>query len=111
MHQNVAVMRTTVDIPEELLRQAKAEAALRGMKLKDYMTEALRAALSGELQFVAERAPEYAGADEQRLGHNCIFPLIRGAAGPAMRDLTAERLHAILEEEEVERELRSRDPR
>lgn len=104
-------MRTTVDIPEEILRQAKAEAALRGMKLKDYMTEALRAALSGDLQLVAERAPEYPGTEQQRLGDNCVFPLIRGAAGPAMRDLTAERLHAILEEEEVERELRSRDPR
>ena len=104
-------MRTTVDIPEEILRQAKAEAALRGMRLKDYLTEALRSALSGELQLVAARAPRYSGTDAQRLGDNCVFPLIRGAAGPSMRDLTAERLHAILEEEEVERELRSRDPR
>jgi len=94
-----------------VLRQAKSEAALRGMKLKDYVTEALRAALSGELRLVAERAPEYPGTDEQRLGDNCIFPLIRGSAGPAMRDLTAERLHAILEEEEVERELSSQDSR
>lgn len=104
-------MRTTVDIPEELLRRAKAEAALRGMKLKDYMTEALRAALSGELQVVAERAPEYPGTEEQRLGDNCVLPLIRGTADPAMRDLTAERVHAILQEEEVERELRSQDTR
>ena len=28
-------MRTTVDIPDELLRRAKSEAALRGRKLKD----------------------------------------------------------------------------
>jgi len=104
-------MRTTVDIPEEILRRAKSEAALRGMKLKDYVTEALRAALSGEARLVAERAPAYPGTDEQRLGDNCVFPLIRGAGGPALRDLTAERLHEILEEEEVERELRSRDRR
>jgi len=100
-----------MDHAHQVLRQAKSEAALRGMKLKDYVTEALRAALSGELRLVAERAPEYAGTDEQRLGDNCVFPLIRGAAGPAMRDLTAERLHAILEEEEVERELSSQDSR
>ena len=28
-------MRTTIDVPDHLLRQAKATAALRGIKLKD----------------------------------------------------------------------------
>ena len=31
-------MRTTIDIPEPLLRRLKATAALRGMKLKDLFT-------------------------------------------------------------------------
>jgi len=35
-------MRTTVDIPDDLFRQAKAEAALRGRKLKDLVVEGLR---------------------------------------------------------------------
>ncbi|HLY45142.1 MAG TPA: hypothetical protein VKQ73_06155 [Stellaceae bacterium] len=35
-------MRTTVDIPDELLRRAKSEAALRGRKLKDLIEEGLR---------------------------------------------------------------------
>jgi hypothetical protein len=35
-------MRTTVDIPDELLRRAKSEAALRGRKLKDLVEEGLR---------------------------------------------------------------------
>jgi hypothetical protein len=35
-------MRTTVDLPDELLRRAKAEAALRGRKLKDLVEEGLR---------------------------------------------------------------------
>lgn len=34
-------MRTTVDIPERLLRKAKAIAALEGKKLKDVVNEAL----------------------------------------------------------------------
>jgi len=38
-------MRTTVDIPDELLRRAKSEAALRGRKLKDLVEEGLRLAL------------------------------------------------------------------
>ena len=36
-------MRTTVDIPDELFRRAKSEAALRGRKLKDLVEEGLRA--------------------------------------------------------------------
>ncbi|HTQ09613.1 MAG TPA: hypothetical protein VMI31_06035 [Fimbriimonadaceae bacterium] len=31
-------MRTTIDLPDDLLRRAKATAALRGMKLKDLIT-------------------------------------------------------------------------
>jgi hypothetical protein len=35
-------MRTTVDLPDDLLRRAKSEAALRGRKLKDLVEEGLR---------------------------------------------------------------------
>ncbi|MDI6748809.1 MAG: hypothetical protein QMD73_01355 [Rhodocyclaceae bacterium] len=35
-------MRTTVDLSDEILRRAKAEAALRGRKLKDLIEEGLR---------------------------------------------------------------------
>jgi hypothetical protein len=38
-------MRTTVDLPEELFRRAKSEAALRGQKLKDLIEEGLRLVL------------------------------------------------------------------
>jgi hypothetical protein len=36
-------MRTTIDIPDELFRRVKSEAALRGSKLKDLVEEGLRA--------------------------------------------------------------------
>ena len=39
-------MRTTVDIPDELLRRAKSEAALSGRKLKDLVEEGLRLVLA-----------------------------------------------------------------
>jgi hypothetical protein len=39
-------MRTTVDIPDELLRRAKSEAALRGRRLKDLIEEGLRLVLA-----------------------------------------------------------------
>jgi hypothetical protein len=38
-------MRTTVDIPDELFRRAKSEAALRGRKLKDLVEDGLRLVL------------------------------------------------------------------
>ena len=41
-------MRTTVDIPDALLRRAKSEAALRGRKLKDLVEEGLRLVLEKE---------------------------------------------------------------
>ena len=39
-------MRTTVDLPDALFRRAKAEAALRGRKLKDLVEEGLELVLS-----------------------------------------------------------------
>ena len=40
-------MKTTVEVPDDLYRQAKAEAALRGRKLKDLFEEGLRLVLAG----------------------------------------------------------------
>jgi len=31
-------MRTTIDLPDDVFRRAKADAAMRGMKFKDYAT-------------------------------------------------------------------------
>jgi len=74
---------------------------LRGRSLKDFVTEAIRAALRAPADFVAEGEPTY--GDQQVVGEDCVFPLIRGPGGPVLRDLTPERVHEILEEEEVER--------
>lgn len=38
-------MKMTVEVPDELYRQAKAEAALRGLKLRDLIEEGLRLVL------------------------------------------------------------------
>ena len=51
-------MRTTVDIPDELFRRAKSEAALRGRKLKDLVEEGLRLVLEKEkIPAEAEQKP------------------------------------------------------
>ena len=39
-------MKTTVEVPDDLYRRAKAEAALRGRKLRDLVEEGLRLVLA-----------------------------------------------------------------
>jgi hypothetical protein len=94
-------MRTTIDIPADLLRQVKAQAALRGVRLKDYVADALRAAV--------HRTPPAAPRDRDSIEAQLSrFPLIRGEAGPGLRDLTPEKLHLLLEEEDVDAALHPR---
>jgi hypothetical protein len=51
-------MRTTVDIPDELFRRAKSQAALRGRKLKDLVEEGLRLVIEQEkLPTAAKKKP------------------------------------------------------
>jgi hypothetical protein len=54
----MGAMRTTVDIPDELFRRAKSEAALRGRKLKDLVAEGLRLVLVKETPALAELTSE-----------------------------------------------------
>ena len=99
-------MRTTIDIPEPLLRRVKAEAALQGLRLKDFVRHALQRHLAD-----GRHPPEPAGVsvlDAQELGANCTFPLITGAAGPAMRELGGDGARKLLDEEDIDREFHSR---
>jgi plasmid stability protein len=47
-------MRTTIDLPDDLFRRVKSEAALRGTHLKDLIREALRLALEPQEQTKAQ---------------------------------------------------------
>jgi hypothetical protein len=73
-------MRTTVDIPEFLLRQARARAALEGRKLKDIVNDALICLLSDTRESSREEPlPELPeGVDLQAVGRFRL-PLIRSA--------------------------------
>ncbi len=61
-----AVMKTTVELPDDLYRQAKVEAALRGRKLKDLVEEGLRLVLHAP-RATPER-PSLAGLMESARG-------------------------------------------
>jgi hypothetical protein len=59
-------MKTTVELPDSLYRQAKAEAALRGRKLKDLVEEGLRLVLDAPPD--TTRHPSLVGLMKQALG-------------------------------------------
>ncbi len=85
-HKNAPV-RTTVDIPDELLRQAKARAALDGMKLKDLITRYVE-------QGLRDTPPI------KRLGRRrSDLPVARAATGRTLRSLTNADIEGILEED------------
>ena len=50
-------MRTTIDLPEDLLRRVKAKAALKGMKMKDFIALLLEHGILGDQLEVATTQP------------------------------------------------------
>jgi hypothetical protein len=76
-------VKTTIDIPDELFRLAKARASLRGISLRQFVTDTLRARL--------ER--------EEKLARATDPPWMKGFGGLA--DLAGEtgRIRALIEKE------------
>lgn len=79
-------MKTTIEIPDDLFRQAKAQAALQGVRLRDLVEYGLRLAV--------ETPP--APASNKRT----VFPLIKASGEVAA--LTDEQVAAALAEMEDE---------
>jgi hypothetical protein len=59
-------MKTTVEVPDDLYRRAKAEAALRGRKLRDLIEEGLRLVLASPRK--TRRHPSLAGLMKRARG-------------------------------------------
>jgi predicted component of type VI protein secretion system len=59
-------MKTTVELPDAIYRQAKAEAALRGRKLKDLIEEGLRLVLDAPAETAGR--PDLAGLMQHARG-------------------------------------------
>jgi hypothetical protein len=74
-----AFMRTTVDLPDALFKRVKSEAALRGMRLREFIAQALEQSLAGHRDDLKSRRVR--------------LPLIRGSGGPPI-NLTREQVDA-----------------
>jgi hypothetical protein len=66
-------MRTTIEFPDELLSQAKIQAALEGLSLREFFIAAVRQKLSPPVRKVRR-----------------ALPLIGDENGPPIPDLTRE---------------------
>jgi plasmid stability protein len=80
-------MKTTLDLPEELVREMKIRAAREGRKLREVATEVIQKGLS--IPAPAEKVA----------AKRIKFPLFKG--GKATRQFTPEELDEILLQEEV----------
>lgn len=95
-------MRTTLDLPDETFRKLKAEAALRGFKLKELVTQFIETGLAASRnEPTSNRA-------------RSTIPIAREADGSVTPALTNAQLYAILDEEdlaEYNRVMRQSQPR
>ena len=80
-------MKTTVELPDDLARRIKAEAALRGRKLKDLVAEGLRLVLE---------APESAASPAKKRQPPTAYELMkdgRGIVDSGIGDLATNTKH------------------
>jgi hypothetical protein len=84
-------MRTTIDLPDELLRQVKARAALDGLKLKDLIT-----------RFVEQGLKQGAPAPAVRRRRSEL-PVIRKATGRTLPALSNADIDRLLADDEIAR--------
>lgn len=90
-------MKTTIDLPDDLLRRAKAEAALSGRKLRELVAEALRM----RLQMHAVKPATTAG---ERLFANLDgVPLIKASRRSRTLAVTPKRIHDLEMQAELKR--------
>ncbi len=82
-------MKTTLDLPEDLLREVKLRAVHEGKKLKDITAEILRRGLS----LPASPSPALAR-------HRVQLPIVPAPLDAPLFELTAQRIHELELEDE-----------
>jgi len=94
-------MKTTLDLPDDLVKAVKYRALRDGKKLRETVAELLRSGLAaGSSQ--AKTARPKVGTDP-----NTGLPLIESAPGTALSRMSADEIYALIhatqEEEDLER--------
>lgn len=82
-------MKTTLELPEDLVREVRITAARENRRIKDVVAELLRVGLANRRRAKAPSPPRVR------------LPLVRTKRAARASDMSPERLHAILLEQEV----------
>lgn len=102
MSEPSRTVKTTLELPADLVQELKLKAVREHRKIKDVAAEALREGL------LPRQQPE-----SDKIRHRVALPLIRGShPTPPGQELTPERVAQILLDEDVDRFLQAsrRDP-
>lgn len=81
-------MRTTLDLPDPLLREVKARAAMEGIKLKEYFARLVEAAL---------QRPSFAASEPKR----SPAPVFKRKVAKPMPVLSNAQLNALMDEQDT----------
>jgi len=112
-------MRTTLDLPDETFRQLKSQAALKGMKLKELVTQLIERGLAAGV--TANQAAQPHGPPPVAIKRFAAtlaatepaptypIPIARDADGTVTPYLNNAQLHAILDEEDMAQYKRARN--
>ncbi|MDB6030759.1 MAG: hypothetical protein JWM16_1097 [Verrucomicrobiales bacterium] len=84
-------LKTTLEIPDGLFKELKAEAAMQGLKMKDVVAAALRSYLTQLPMHPKRGLPK------------CPFPLVRGPNGPLLKEMNNKTIAKLEEGEDLER--------
>ncbi len=82
-------VKTTVELPADLVREIKIRAAKQDRRLKDVMADLLRRGLSQEVE------------PQERTRRRVRLPLVRTTRAARPEDMAPERLDAILLDQET----------
>jgi hypothetical protein len=77
-------MRTTIELPDELLAKAKSRAAISGISLRQFFIEAVQSRLAPEKRKVRKAPPAIGEALTEETGASRMQPLTREQIDEAM---------------------------
>ena len=84
----LVIMKTTLDLPDELVREMKLRALMQGRTLRDLATEFLRQGLG----LAAPKPPTELPPDSPIQINENGFPVFRGGDNAPVRHMTVEQL-------------------
>lgn len=99
-------MKTTLELPDELMRAIKVRAARSNRRLKDVVAELLEKGMSSPVTAPLSQGGA-AGAEQVEISSETGLPLIRSPVDAPIARLSTEEVYALMHRAEQEEDLES----